>query len=59
MIRSMACSSDEHNTDFKNLHIRKDFYKAIVTGYLDVMNDYFASVDGQEGIDRFHRALRS
>jgi Ser/Thr protein kinase RdoA (MazF antagonist) len=40
MIRSMACSSDEHNTDFANLHIRKDFYKAIVSGYMEVMNNY-------------------
>ncbi|MCW3116875.1 MAG: phosphotransferase [Chitinophagaceae bacterium] len=40
MIRSMACSSDEHNTDFSHLHIRKDFYKAIVSGYLGVMNNY-------------------
>jgi Ser/Thr protein kinase RdoA (MazF antagonist) len=40
MIRSMACSSDEHNTNFADLHIRKDFYKAIVSGYLEVMNNY-------------------
>ncbi|MES1220758.1 MAG: phosphotransferase [Bacteroidota bacterium] len=40
MIRSMACSSDEHNTEFAKLHVRKDFYKAIVSGYLEVMNDY-------------------
>ena len=40
MIRSMACSSDEHNTDFEHLHIRKDFYKAIVSGYTEVMTDY-------------------
>ncbi|MBS1574757.1 MAG: aminoglycoside phosphotransferase family protein [Bacteroidetes bacterium] len=43
MIRSMACSSDEHNTDFEKLHIRKDFYKAIVNGYLEVMNDYLTT----------------
>ena len=40
MIRSMACSNDEHSTDFEHLHIRKDFYKAIVSGYLEVMSDY-------------------
>jgi Ser/Thr protein kinase RdoA (MazF antagonist) len=45
MIRSMACSSDEHNTDFDNLHIRKDFYKAIVKGYLEVMNDYLTAAE--------------
>lgn len=43
MIRSMACSNDEHSTDFNNLHIRKDFYKAIVSGYLEVMNDYLTN----------------
>jgi Ser/Thr protein kinase RdoA (MazF antagonist) len=43
MIRSMACSSDEHNTDFRKLHIRKDFYKAIVSGYLEVMNNYLTN----------------
>jgi Ser/Thr protein kinase RdoA (MazF antagonist) len=45
MIRSMACSSDEHNTDFENLHIRKDFYKAIVNGYLEVMNNYLTTAE--------------
>ena len=43
MIRSMACSSDEHSTDFNSLHIRKDFYKAIISGYGEVMNDYLTS----------------
>lgn len=43
MVRSMACSSDEHSKDFEHLHIRKDFYKAIVSGYLQVMNDYLTA----------------
>lgn len=47
MIRSMACSSDEHSTDFATLHIRKDFYKAIVSGYLEVMNDYLTKDEKQ------------
>ena len=33
----MACSSDETSTDFENITIRKDFYKAIVDGYLSVL----------------------
>lgn len=37
MIRSMACSLDENSTDFENISIRKDFYTAIVEGYLSVM----------------------
>ena len=47
MIRSMACSSDEHSTDYENLHIRKDFYKAIVSGYLEVMNNYLTEGEKQ------------
>jgi thiamine kinase-like enzyme len=41
MIRSMACSLDETSTDFENLTIRKEFYKAIVEGYLSVMKNQF------------------
>ncbi len=37
MIRSMACSLNETSTDFENITIRKDFYEAIVDGYLSVM----------------------
>jgi thiamine kinase-like enzyme len=37
MIRSMACSLDETSTDFNNITIRKDFYEAIIDGYLSVI----------------------
>lgn len=37
MIRSMACGADENNTDLNSIHIRKDYYKAIIDGYLKVM----------------------
>lgn len=37
MIRSMACSYDENSTDFENITIRKNFYSAIIDGYLTVM----------------------
>lgn len=40
MIRSMVCSEDEHNTDFDALYVRKDFYKEILSGYLDVMGNH-------------------
>lgn len=43
MIRSMTCSSNENNTDFKSLHIRKNYYKAIVKGYLEVMDEYLTA----------------
>lgn len=37
MIRSMVCPEDETSTKFSNICIRKEFYEAIVTGYLDVI----------------------
>jgi Ser/Thr protein kinase RdoA (MazF antagonist) len=40
MIRSMACSQDENSNDFDNLHIRADFYKAIIEGYLGIKNQF-------------------
>jgi hypothetical protein len=38
MIRSMAGSADESSTDFNNIRIRSDIYKAIINGYLAGMN---------------------
>ncbi len=37
MIRSMACSEDENSTDLENISIRKEFYAAILEGYVEVM----------------------
>jgi thiamine kinase-like enzyme len=37
MIRSMVCDEDENSTNFENINIRKEFYDAIITGYLDIM----------------------
>lgn len=37
MIRSMVCSEDETSTKFDSICIRKEFYEAIVSGYLDVI----------------------
>jgi thiamine kinase-like enzyme len=37
IIRSMACSHDENSIEFENLSIRKNFYDAIIEGYLSVM----------------------
>jgi thiamine kinase-like enzyme len=39
MIRSMAGCCDENSTDFDGIGIRKDFYDAILAGYLDVMKE--------------------
>ncbi|HVZ56429.1 MAG TPA: aminoglycoside phosphotransferase family protein [Chitinophagaceae bacterium] len=37
LIRSMACSEDENSTRFADLHVRRDVYRAILSGYLEVM----------------------
>lgn len=37
MIRTMSCSVDENSTEFNKISIRKRFYKAIIEGYLKVM----------------------
>lgn len=38
MIRSMTCSLDEASTDFDNIQIIKEYYKAIIEGYTSEMN---------------------
>ena len=45
LIRSMACSADENCIDFKNLHIRKDYYQAITEGYFSVMEKSFTTAE--------------
>lgn len=37
MIRSMVCPEDENSTNFDIINIRKEFYDAIVSGYMDVI----------------------
>lgn len=39
MIRSMSCNEDETSVYFDKIAIRKDFYEAIVSGYLSVMQE--------------------
>jgi len=39
MIRSMAASLNEHSTTSENISIRKEYYEAILSGYLEWMND--------------------
>jgi Ser/Thr protein kinase RdoA (MazF antagonist) len=41
MIRSMAVTVDENSTQWEDIDVRSDFYKAIVTGYLAGMGDVF------------------
>jgi thiamine kinase-like enzyme len=45
MIRSMACSHDENSVEFDMIHIRSDFYTAIVEGYLQIMNTHFTTAE--------------
>ncbi|MFI5133212.1 MAG: phosphotransferase enzyme family protein [Chitinophagales bacterium] len=40
MIRSMTCSHDENSIEFDRLHVRKNYYEAIMDGYLSVMEKY-------------------
>jgi len=37
MIRSMVCKEDENSSNYNSISIRKEFYDAIVSGYMDVM----------------------
>ena len=39
MIRSMACTEGENSVNFSEINIHRDFYEAITSGYLDVMNE--------------------
>lgn len=43
MVRSMAGNSDENQKDPENIFIRKDFYKAIIEGYTDVLGGQLSS----------------
>ena len=41
MIRSMACTLDEHSIDWEKINIRPTFYKAILEGYLEGIGNIF------------------
>jgi Ser/Thr protein kinase RdoA (MazF antagonist) len=45
MIRSMACSEAESNNNYSDLHIRKDYYEAILESYLEVMDDLLTEAE--------------
>ncbi len=45
MIRSMASCRDENSTDLADICIRKDLYEAIVSGYLEVMEQQLTAVE--------------
>jgi len=47
MIRTMACSADENDTNFSALHIRKDYYQAILKGYAEQMGNSLTDVENQ------------
>jgi Ser/Thr protein kinase RdoA (MazF antagonist) len=41
MVRTMACSVNENNTNWQSITIRKDFYKSIIKGYLEGIENSF------------------
>lgn len=45
MIRSMACSENEHSTAFLSLQILPDYYEAILEGYLDAIGPNLTEVE--------------
>ena len=45
MIRSMAGSHDEKTKGVDHLHIRKEFYEAIMNGYLSVMENQLTAAE--------------
>ncbi|MFN8290645.1 MAG: aminoglycoside phosphotransferase family protein [Chitinophagaceae bacterium] len=47
MIRSMAGSHDEGHANLSDLHIRKDFYQAIVDGYTSVLGGAFTAAENK------------
>lgn len=52
MVRSMACSHDETSCDFDAISIRGEYYEAIVSGYLKVMNQHLTT----EELNYIHHA---
>jgi Ser/Thr protein kinase RdoA (MazF antagonist) len=45
MIRSMAASENEQSVGFNEIKIRKEYYDAIVSGYLSVMNELLTDAE--------------
>ena len=45
MIRTMACNLDESSTEFDKIKIRKNFYQAILEGYLSVIGKHFTDAE--------------
>lgn len=45
MIRSMACNQDENYRNIEQLHLRPEYYEAIVNGYLEVMEPYLTMAE--------------
>ncbi len=45
MIRSMVCREDENSLRFDEISIRKDFYEAILSGYLNILGDQLTGAE--------------
>ncbi len=47
MIRTMTCKEDETSTNFDKIHIRKEFYDAIVSGYSGILKDQLTASENK------------
>ena len=45
IIRSMVSNEDENSTAFEKISVRKEFYSAIIEGYLSVMNEQLTAAE--------------
>ena len=45
MIRSMTCSEPENSINYSEINIRKDFYEAILEGYMEVMKELLTDAE--------------
>lgn len=47
MIRTMTCKEDETSTNFDKIHIRKEFYDAIVSSYSGILKDQLTASENK------------
>ena len=45
MIRTMACTEDENSSAWEEIDVRKDYYGAIINGYLQGMGNNFTAAE--------------
>ncbi len=45
MIRTMACTEDENSTAWEHIDVKKDYYHAIVNGYMEGMGNNLTEIE--------------